>query len=437
MERKLVKIPYQPTPVQLMLHNDPVRNKVIIFGRRSGKSTYCINEAVKVCLQKPDQKVWIICPTYAQVRDIYWRGGDMVNKYVVKEVTRKLNEHEMLIEFINGSIIQFKGSENKDALVGSGLDLVILDECAKMRDLEDIWENKITPALSDKMGRAIFVTTPQGYDYTYNLYELGQQGDKSWKSWRIPTWDSKAPWTITAQGQEEIERLKGQMNEDAFMQEYGADFRSHTGLVFKEFDRAIHVKDFDIPDNVMIEGGIDFGFTNPTAVVLAYWDDDENFYVFDEYYEVGKSIDESAARILAMRYKYPNNLRATWGDSEDPQQIMEYGKRQFYISPVIKVRNSINIGIDRIRNLLKKNPVTNKPKFFIHSRCKNTIMELERYRWRDRQGDTNFRDVPEDAYDHAMSCLRYIVMNHRKRENVKLFAKPINFGYKPMGGFNF
>lgn len=437
MERKVIKIPYEPTEVQMNLHNDPHRYKVVIFGRRSGKSTYSLNEAIKVCLQKNGAKVWIVAPTFMQAKDIYWRDTNMVNKFIVPEVVKKMNDSEMLVQFINGSILQFKGSENKDALVGSGLDLVILDECAKMREIEDIWENKLTPALSDKNGKAIFITTPQGYDYIYHLYEEGQKKTGEWKSWRIPTWESKVPWVLTKVGQAEIERLRNDMNEDAFMQEYGADFRTHTGLVFKEFDRKIHVKDFEVSETMMLEAGIDFGFTNPTAVIFTYWDNDENLYIIDEYYEAGKSLADSAGRILAIRFKYPNSLRAVWGDSENPQIISEYAKFQLYISAVIKTRDSITIGIDKIRNLLKKNPVTNKPKLFVHPRCKNMIMEFERYRWKERQADLNFKDTPEAAYDHLVDALRYVILNHRRVEMNKEIAEPMNFGYKPLGGFNF
>ena len=418
-----------------MLHNDPHRYKVVVFGRRSGKSTYSLNEAIKVCLQKTGAKVWVVCPTFNQAKDIYWRDANMVQKYVVPEVIKKMNDSEMLIQFINGSILQFKGSENKDALVGSGLDLVILDECAKMREIEDIWETKLSPALSDKNGKAIFITTPQGYDYIYSLYELGQHKHDQWKSWRIPTWESKAPWTLTKVGQQEIERLKNEMNEDAFMQEYGADFRTHTGLVFKEFDRNLHVKDFLVPEERLLVAGVDFGFTNPTAILYAYFSEEGTLYIVDEYYEAGKSISENAGRALAIRFKYPNNLQAMWGDSEDPQLIAEYAKHQMYITPVIKIKDSITISIDRVRTMLKKNPAVGVPKFYVHPRCKNLIMEMERYRWREKQGDANFKDVPEDAYDHAISALRYIILSYRKTTTVNYFAKPVSFGYNPMGGF--
>ena len=155
-----ILIPYTPSERQLELLTSPARFKVAVWGRRSGKSTFAINEAIKVCLEKPNAKVWVVAPTFNQAKDIYWRGGDMLNKYLLKEMYKRKNDSELLVEFKNGSILQFKGADRPDVMRGSGLDLVILDEISEHRYAQQAWEEILLPALSDRNGKAIFIGTP-------------------------------------------------------------------------------------------------------------------------------------------------------------------------------------------------------------------------------------------------------------------------------------
>lgn len=431
----MIVIDYKPTPIQKELHNDLTRFKVAVFGRRSGKSTFAVNEAIKTCCKKDGSKAWIVAPTFSQAKDIYWHGNDMLRKYLPREVTTKINGSELLVEFINGSILQFKGADRPETMRGSALDLIIEDEVAEHRYGKETWEQVLQPSLTDKQGKAIFIGTPKGYNYFYDLYELGMSGNNFWKSWRVPTWESGAPWTLTPEGKAELELEKALMTEDAFMQEFGADFRKHTGLIFKDFNRSVHVKSFEVNTQYPMEIGQDFGFTNPTAAIFSYFDKDDNMYVFDEHYEIEKPVKVHAGLLLAKRAMYKNSLKATYGDSEDPQIIAEYGLHDWYISPVYKQKGSVISGINRIQEKLRINPITSMPKIFIHPRCVNLTKEMERYRWQEQKNiELNQPDEPEKSFDHAVDALRYIVLMHSKAENTK--EESIPFTYRPRGGYS-
>ena len=423
--------PYEPTDKQAELHGDSTRFKVAVFGRRSGKSTFALNEAIQVCLEKPNSKVWIICPTFAQAKDIYWIGPDMVNKFVLPEYVKRKNDSTLLIEFKTGSILQFKGADRPEVMRGVALDLLISDEIAEHRYAKETWEQILLPALSDKQGQAIFIGTPKGYNFMYELYELGQNENlEVWKSWKVPTWKSGAPWTQTRAGKKELKRLEEQMTEDAYMQEYGADFRKHTGLVFKTFERDVHVQSFEVNATYPLEVGQDFGYTNPTAVLFSYFDNDDTWYIFDEYYASQKPIIEHAGSLMAKRNLYNNKLKSAFGDSEDPQSIAEYAKYDWYLTPAPKPKGSIITGISRIEERMKINAVTGRPKVIIHPRCQNLIYELERYRWKEQKNyELNEADTPEKAYDHLIDAMRYIVLNHRTEQKQEF--KPIKSVYTP------
>lgn len=426
-----IKSSYEPTRVQAELHGDAARFKVIVFGRRSGKSTYAFNEALITCLEKPNQKVWIITPTFQQARDIYWKGSDIA-RYLLDGMYEKKNDSTLTVEFFNGSILQLKSAERPETLRGSGLDLIIIDEAAEIRYLKRLWEEVLLPALSDKLGRGIIIGTPKGYNYFYTMYMFGIEGVTDWKSWKVPTRDSDAPWTRSDAGQNEIVRLQEVMSEDAFAQEYGADFRKHTGLVFKDFDRLVHVKPFEIKTNLAIECGHDFGYTNPTAVAFSYFDNDDVWYIFDEYYQEEKTIFNHTGTIKSIREKYPNPIKAVYGDSEDAQSISEYGGYGWFITPVVKSRQSVIIGIDRISERLKVDAQNREPRIYIHPRCVNVIKEFERYRWAENRNPEMSSEEPEKENDHLMDALRYIILMHNKNQKQIIKKAPIRM-YNPAG----
>lgn len=424
-----IQYKYEPTEMQRMLHSDPTRFKVVVVGRRSGKSTYAFNEAIATCLEKENRKVWILVPTYPQARDVYWRGSD-ITRYLTKQMYKKKNDVELMIEFHNGSVLQLKSAERPESLRGSGLDLLIWDEVASTRNAKMIWEEILLPSLSDKLGRGVFIGTPKGYNFFFDLFQYAQSGESDWKGWQIPTKDSGNFWTLTADGQKELDRLKDTMTEDSYMQEYGADFRKHTGLVFKDFERGIHIRPFEVKTRFPLELGHDFGYTNPTAVLFSYFDEDDNWYIFDEYYWANRTIFEHAGSIRAQRERYPNSLRAVYGDSEDSSAIAEYSRYGWFVTPVFKDRKSVLTSIDRVAERLKINPITKEPKLFIHPNCVNLIMEMERYRWKEQRSDSAI-DEPEKELDHLIDAMRYIILMHAKTK-LNLLT-PARFSYVPSG----
>lgn len=426
-------IPYRETPKQKELRLSPAKFKVAVWGRRSGKSTFALNYAIRLCLEKPNSKCWIVTPTFNQAKDIYWRGGEMLNKYLAPWMYNRKNDSELFVEFKNGSILQFKGADRPETMRGSGLDLIVEDEVSEHRYAKETWETILAPSLIDRSGKAIFIGTPKGENFFKELYDRAKT-DSNWQSWQIPTWESGAPWTLTEEGKAELERERLTKTEDWFMQEYGAEFRKFTGLVFKEFDQKIHVENF-LPDlKYAMKLGMDFGWTNPTTCLFTYFDGDGVWYIFDEYYDTEKPIKEHAGRLLAKRAVYHNYLDFVLGDSASPQSIQEFGMYQWYITPAIKAHDSILNGINRIQERLKVDPRTNKPRLIIHPRCSKTIEEFERYRWKQQRVEgLNLKDEPEDADDHCIDALRYII-NYQKVESSQKRTLPGSVAktYKPI-----
>lgn len=412
------------------VYKDAHRFKVICAGRRSGKSTFAQLQVLQWALKEVGT-YYIVSPTYKQSKSIHWRE---LKKIIPKTWIAKTNETELSFTLKNGSTIELKGAENPDALRGVKLRGLVIDEIASIRNWDWLWQEVLRPTLTDYSSPAIFISTPKGFNHFHELFQQGQSVaggvDTGYKSWRFTSYDN--PYIP----KEEIDNAKKELTEDTFMQEYMADFRKYTGLVYKEFQREVHViEPMDIPSGYTIYRGIDFGSTNPTACLWIAVDGDDNFFVISEHYETGQTIDYHAGRINANPFS--GRVTATYGDPSGAQWIQEFAQRGIYITPATKETGTnfnswVRFGIEKVSERLKRTPghtvasilarqgdgEAGQPSLFVFSNCQNLIREFETYRWKEKSvtqaQDLNEPDVPEKANDHALDALRYFAVSYTK-----------------------
>lgn len=196
-------------PKQMEVYQDTHRFRVVVAGRRWGKS-YLSRMEMIAHATKPNQKIWYVAPTYRMAKQIMW--GDLLDA-LPKDWILRMNETNMMVELVNGSKIELKGADKPDSLRGVGLHGLILDEYQDMR--EETWTQVLRPTLADKKGWCLFIGTPKSYNVLYKAYKLGQPGGaKDWKSWQFPTLTS--PFIPLA----ELEAAKKDMDEKSFRQEF-------------------------------------------------------------------------------------------------------------------------------------------------------------------------------------------------------------------------
>ena len=162
---------YAPHTGQERLHYPPrdPRFIVAVCGRRWGKSVGASKE-IELVITQPKKRAWVVAPTYQTAEKVFREVWDvMINKKQMP--TRRASYRDMYIEFEWGSVFEAKSADNPPSLVGEGLDLLVLDEAAKQK--KKTWEMYLRPTLSDRKGKAIFNTTPEGYNWIYELYLRG------------------------------------------------------------------------------------------------------------------------------------------------------------------------------------------------------------------------------------------------------------------------
>jgi len=199
------------------------RFKVVAAGRRCGKSRLSAVSLLIEALNCPEgSAVMYIAPTLGQARSILW---DLLHD-LGRPVIKSSHVNNLEITLVNGRKILVRGADNPDSLRGVSLTYVVLDECAFIK--QDIWEKVIRASLSDKKGRALFISTPSGRNWFYDIFNLGKEVDEEWKSWHFTTQDNE---TIDPK---EIEAAKRTLSSFAFKQEYLSSFDTSGADVFKE-----------------------------------------------------------------------------------------------------------------------------------------------------------------------------------------------------------
>jgi PBSX family phage terminase large subunit len=391
----VIDVPYTPHDKQKEVHSNVNRFKVLNWGRRTGKSTLAVYECLKKGLQLKG-RYWIISPTYKQSKNIYWRS--LINQ-LPQELIKKRNETELIVELINGTLIELKGADQPDSLRGAGIQGVVLDEYAFMKP--DVWEEIVRPMLLDSKGWAIFISTPNGFNHFYDISELAQQ-TKNWSYYHATTYDN--PYI----DKEELDNEKDHTDADTFAQEYLGEFKKVKGLVYPTFDRNTHVvRPEEVPTDGTRYVGVDFGYTNPTAALYAVVDYDNNWYIYDEVYQ-SRLTSQQAVDTIKRRMN-DDYFTGIVGDSAAAQEIANYAEYGLDVQPFKKTGDSIRTGIRLIQDRLKVQD-NNRPKLFVSNNCTNLIWEFETYRYDERKENKNEPEEPIKENDHALDALRYMFL---------------------------
>ena len=210
--------------LQQMVDAHPARFKVLVCGRRWGKTRLAVCQGIKRALN--GRRVWWVAPSY-QTTGIGWR----LAKDLASDIPSvRVRETDKVLFFPGGGEFWFKSSEIYDNLRGEGIGDLFMDE-ADFQD-ERAYTEVLRPALSDQKGTGTFISTPylEG-GWFHKLFLRGQDPEfPDWMSWSFPTWTN--PYI----DQEEIEEARRTLTELTFRREYGAEFVSTSGTrVSKEW----------------------------------------------------------------------------------------------------------------------------------------------------------------------------------------------------------
>jgi hypothetical protein len=451
---------FMPHSRQAQVLVNPARHRVVSAGRRLGKSEIGAAEldaevlVTKLMLSQLEDlgkrnEFWIVGPEYTDSEKEFRKHWDAIKRWGVPmdRPGSYYDAHsgDMQLSLFQGKhLVIAKSAKHPERLVGEGLAGVIMAEAAKLK--ESVWSKYIRPTLSDFAGWSIHASTPEGKNWFYDNWMMGQDtNNEDWASWRIPSWfnpyvypggaTDSAIATLRASLDEggfnyaalvkrlgidpEIAAMVRDLDEITFKQEIGADFSEYVGRVFKDFDEEVHVRDFEYEPRWPLFAAVDYGFTNPFVWLLVQIDVWDNVYVLDEMYESGYTIDD-AAREIRSRGLAPDSLKMFYPDPAEPGDTLalerhlkipagggtggELKTRLRYIREALKVRNLH----------LEYGDPERKPKLFINRKCKNTIREFNDYRYPsgEEKRDKNNPENPLKKDDHTPEALGRFYIGH-------------------------
>lgn len=212
---------YEPRAIQAYLHRMMRRFNVLVMHRRLGKTVFCINHMIAKGLRndKFNPRYAYIAPLFSQAKKVAW---DYLKQYAMTIPGATANEAELRVDIPRperGDTIRFQlfGAENPDSLRGMYFDGVCLDEYGDM--IPSLWSKVLRPALSDRLGWAIFMGTPKGQNDFYDLYQYAISGkDPEWFGALYKASETKII------PQSELDANRAQMSEDEYDQEFECSF---------------------------------------------------------------------------------------------------------------------------------------------------------------------------------------------------------------------
>jgi len=422
------KIGYTPHPQQWLYHDSKARFRVPVCGRRFGKSTMAGRD-LEPSLFLHNKRFWIVGPTYDLAEKefrVVW--DDLIvgqafgrEKRVKKAYNKK--QGDMYIQFPWGTRLEVRSADHPEFLVGEALDGAVMSEAAKQK--KETWERFIRPSLADKRGWATFPTTPEGQNWLYDVWLLGQNPDKPlYESWRFPSWANTAVYPDGREDAEIID-LKDNTTEEWFEQEIGADFTSFVGKIFPEFDETRHVKKHVFNPEWKNYIAFDWGYTNPLAAVEFQVDPWDRIWVWREHYKSFTLLEEHI-RILKDRPQ-PEGYRldGAFGDAADPEAAAYVSQHLVACLADTEAKANWRDGIDLMRSFMRDRPnpgglliideygtpAEEQPGFYVDHSCRHTIKEINNYRSKEPVKGQNVPEFGHKVQDHTIDALRYALMH--------------------------
>lgn len=396
---------------QTKVWDDPTRYIVINCGRRAGKSFLVAPRMLQYATEHPKSTVWYVAPNYKQAESIMW---SMLWDVIPQHAVAKKNETKLSITLKNGSQIQLKGAEDPDSLRGNRIDFCVFDECAFISKWDDVWK-VIRPTLVDSKAHVWFISTPNGFNH---FKDMAEKTETDWRYYHYTSYDN--PFIDP----QELDEAKSEMDEDSFAQEFMGEFRKMSGLIFKTFNRDVHMVDIPSIEGFTVFRSLDFGFGHNAALgYFAVNPDHTAIYLYDGLSRPGLDTDQLAGNV---KLKDGNkHITGAWADSAQPQIIEDLKLKGVFFDPVEKGADSVLKGITNVAELLKIRADTGKPTLMISKSLPWVADEFEQYRWVQNKNENSAqREMPLKRDDDAMDMIRYFAMSYGKRKNPVQPYKP-------------
>ena len=249
-----------------------IRRACLVYHRRAGKDSMSLNFTAAKMLERKGI-YWHCLPKIAQARKAIWNGIDGQGRKIIdqafpKEIRKRTNEQEMLIELKNGSIWQLVGSDNYDAMVGSNPIGIVFSEYSISNP--QAWDY-FRPMLAENKGWAVFIYTARGKNHGHLLYKMAKS-NKDWFCELLTVDNTKRDDGTPVIGPEIIQQERDEgMSEEKIQQEYYCSFDAQiAGAVYGNEIRKAYddnrIRPIPIDPSLPLNTAWDLGHRDATSI---------------------------------------------------------------------------------------------------------------------------------------------------------------------------
>jgi hypothetical protein len=405
-----IVIPYAPREQQLKIHNalSDKRFAVVVAHRRMGKSVSAVNHLIRAAIEnnKEAPRYAFIGPTYSQTKRVIW---DYLLKFT-QPLNATANIAELRVDFW-GRRIQLAGSDNPDSLRGQYFDGVVFDEFGDQDPR--IWSEVVRPALSDRMGWALFLGTPKGANHFKTLRDHAAEHN----DWAMLEFRASETGLIP---QTELDAAKSEMGDDKYLQEFECSFDSAIeGSYYGQLLNELPSERFgEIPRDGIAKTycAWDLGIGDSTAIWVCQRVGLETRLI-DFVENHGQGLDWYVNWLRTNNYELaeqllPHDVQVReLGSGRSRLELLQEAGLNITIVP----RMGVDDGIQAVRRLI--------PYCWFDSKTKRGVDALRNYR---RQYDDKrqvYWDKPlHDWASHASDAFRYLAVGMSEQTS---WSKPL------------
>lgn len=389
-------------PGQQKIFDCEARFIVACCGRRFGKTRVGSRMCLKYAIA--GKKVWWIAPQYSMAA-IGWEEV----KHLASQIPGvTIKDSERIAYFPGGGWIQSKSADAPHTLRGRGLDFVVLDEAAFIKP--ETWTGSIRPALADRKGKALFISTPMGKNWFYHLWTNAVADGKEWKAFRYPT--SANPYIDRS----EIEAARNSTTEKIFREEWLAQFVDDNSAVFRNVRACRYVGREQYHLNGRYVAGVDLAMSNDFSVITVFDRATNRVVDIDRFNQVSWTIQR--ARIAAMADRWNPTVVWVEENSIGAPNIEELQKLDINVKAFQTTNESKSELIDDLVYAFETEQIALPVD---HPLCEVVVGELEAFEM-ERLPSGRWRyGAPEGLHDDTVMSLA-LAYRGKKRHGGKIVA---------------
>lgn len=424
---------FEPRYYQLELYkalDSGKKRAVIVWSRRAGKDKCCFNYMVKKAFEKVGNYFYCF-DEFSHGRRVIWEGiqdGKRIIDHIPPAIIKNLNNQEMRIELVNGSIIRIVGVDDYDKIVGTNPIGLVFSE---YQGCDPAAWSYMSPIVAQNNGWAIFNGTPRGRNHLYDMYSAALKNPDTWYCSRIQSTHPELPdyYPIKNDSIEDtirmIEEERQVQTEEHIAQEFGASFTAtvegtYYSVSINKAYKEGRISDFPHDANKSVDVFLDLGKNDDTT--MWFRQTSGGLLIMFDYFEAnGKSLREYVEVLIAKNYVYRyivlphDGNHANLQTMQTNKQFFQTLLREAGINATVMTAPKVHRKIDAIQAVRQRF----SRYCFDKNRCSDGILKLSNYRKVWDKSKQVFLDTPvHDWTSHAADALTTEALSEKLQDDL-------------------